>query len=92
MLRLTVQVIFRTEHVKRLVVYWPGKGYPANKMHQKPLVHGGGVSPAYSTLKNWIRILDRKEDIFSRASWSGCLADEDTDGLLVDVLEESPFH
>jgi hypothetical protein len=60
-------------------------------MYQKLLVPGRGVSPAYSTLTNWIRAFDREEDIFSRSSVSGRRPDVEIDVLIADELDESAF-
>jgi hypothetical protein len=91
-LRSYVQTIFRMEQCKHLVVYWHDKGYHADKMHQKPLARIKGIVPAYSTITNWIRVLDWNEHILRRAPGSGRWPVEEIDVLITLALEEKLFH
>jgi hypothetical protein len=68
---LYVKTIFRMEQCKHLAVYWHDNGYPTDKMNQKLLARTKGTAPAYSTITNWIRALERGEDILRRAPGSG---------------------
>jgi hypothetical protein len=48
--------------------------------------------PGYSTIINWLRWLERGEDITQWASRSGPSVDNQIDSRTVIVLEETPFH
>jgi histone-lysine N-methyltransferase SETMAR len=73
-------------------VYRYEKGESAMKMHQKLLARNQATCPAYSTVTNWIRSLERGDDIFERASGSGRRPNEELIGLIFAVLEQEPFH
>jgi hypothetical protein len=80
------------EDPKSLVIYWHEKGYPAQKMHGKLLARMDQRGPAYSTVTNWIRALDRGEDIRNYASRGGRVPDERIQTLVAEALTEAPFH
>jgi hypothetical protein len=80
------------ENAKALVIYWHEKHYPAIKMYIKLLARAGEAYPAYSTITNWIRTLTRGEGIHDHTSGGGPLPDDRVDALVINALEESPFH
>jgi hypothetical protein len=80
------------EDAKVSVIYWHEKHYSATKMYMKLLACAGEAWPAYSTITNWIRALTRGEDIHGHASGAGRLPDDRVDTLVINALEESPFH
>jgi hypothetical protein len=80
------------EDAKALVIYWHEKHYSVTKMQTKLLARAGEACPAYSAITNWIRALTRGEDIHGHASGSGPLPDDRVDTLVINALEESPFH
>jgi hypothetical protein len=79
------------ENTKALVMCWHEKHYPATKIYTKLLARPRSM-PAYSTVTNWIRALTRGEDIHGHASGGGHLPDDRVDTLVINALEESPFH
>jgi hypothetical protein len=83
---------FRMEHCKHLVVYWHNKGYLADKMSQKLLARPNGIASAYLTITNWMRALERGENILRHASGSGRQSDEEIDVLIALALDEESFH
>jgi hypothetical protein len=80
------------EDLKALVIYWHRKHYSATKMYAKLLVRAGEAYPAYSTITNWITARTRGENIHGYASGGGRLPDDRVDTLVINALEESPFH
>jgi hypothetical protein len=80
------------EQCKHLVVDWYDKGYPADMMHQKLLARTKEAASAYSTITNWIRALERGDDILRRAPGSGRRPVEEIGVLIALALEEEPFH
>jgi hypothetical protein len=77
---------------KVLVIYQHKKHHSAAKMYTKLLARAGDACPAYSTIANWIRSLTRGEDIHGHASGGRYLPDDRVETLVVNALEESPFH
>jgi hypothetical protein len=77
---------------KVLVVYWHDKGYSAKTMHQKLQTRPVLTYPAYSSIANWIRALDRGEDISVRFSGSSRLVDDRIHEAIAQELDISPFH
>jgi hypothetical protein len=77
------------EDVEALIICWHEKHYSATKMYTKLLAR---ACPAYSTTTNWIGALTRGEDIYDYASGGGHLPDDRVDTLVINALEESPFH
>jgi hypothetical protein len=61
-------------------------------MYTKLLARAGETYPGYSTITNWIRTLTRGEDIHGHASGGGRLPDDRVVILVINALEESPFH
>jgi hypothetical protein len=80
------------EDTKDLVIYWHETHYFATKKYTKLLARAIETGPACSTITNWIRALTRGEDIHGHASGSGRLPDDSFDTLVINALEESPFH
>jgi hypothetical protein len=80
------------EDAKAVVTYWHEKGHGALRIHQQLSARVRGRYPAYSTIPDWIRRLERDEDITQRASGSGCLRNDHIDVLIANALEETPFH
>jgi hypothetical protein len=58
------------------------------KLQARPLL----TCPADSSITNWIKALDREEDISMRASGSGRLPDDRINDPIAEELEISPFH
>jgi hypothetical protein len=86
-------IIFRYLIIfKNFVVYWHDKGYSAKIMHQKLQARPVLTCPAYSSITNWIRAIDRREDIAMRQSGSSRLPDDRIDDAITEELEISPFH
>jgi hypothetical protein len=77
---------------KVLVVYWHDKEYSAQTMYQKLQARSVPICPAYSSATNWVRALDRGEDISMRASGSGCLPDSTIDLTITEELDIYLFH
>jgi hypothetical protein len=80
------------EDAKALVIYWHEKHYYATKIYTKLLARAGETCSAYSTITNCIRSLTRGEVIHGHASGGGRLPDDRVDTLVINALEESPFH
>jgi hypothetical protein len=80
------------EDAKALVIYWHEEHYSATKTYSKWLARAGEAYPAYSAITNWIRALTRGEDIGGHASGGANLPDDKVDTLVINALEESPFH
>jgi hypothetical protein len=80
------------EDAKVLVIHWHEKDYSAMKMCTKLLARAREACPADSTITNWIRAFTRGEDIHGHASGGERLPDDRVDILIINVLEESPFH
>jgi hypothetical protein len=51
------------EDAKALVIYWHEKGHGVLRIHQKLSARARGRCPAYSTITDWIRRLERDADI-----------------------------
>jgi hypothetical protein len=77
---------------KVLVVNWHDKGYSAQTMYQKLQAQHAPICPAYSAITNWVRVLDRREDISMRASRSGRLPDNTIYLAIIKKLDSSPFQ
>jgi hypothetical protein len=66
------KTIFKIEDTEELVMYWQEKGYTAPKRYQKLRACVGRTCSAYSTVTDWIRKLNREEDITQRAFSCEC--------------------
>jgi hypothetical protein len=75
------------DFAKVLVVYWHDKAYSAQTMYQKLQARSLVTCPAYSSVTNWIKALDRGEDISVRASGSGRLPDDRIDEAIAQELD-----
>jgi hypothetical protein len=80
------------EDGKALVIYWHEKSCSTTKIYNKLLARAGEACPVYSTITNWIKALTRGQDIHGHASGGGHLPDDRVDTLVINELEESPFH
>jgi hypothetical protein len=92
MLTVIVPEDIPMEDAKVLVIYWHEKHYSAAKMFTKLLERAGEACSAHSMITNWIRGLTRSEEIHGHASGGGRLPDDKVDTLVINALEESPFH
>jgi hypothetical protein len=61
-------------------------------MYTKLLARAGEACAAYFTFMNWIKAVTRGEDIHGHSSGGGSLPDDRIDALVINALEESPFH
>jgi hypothetical protein len=61
-------------------------------MYTKLLARAGEACSANSTITNWITAITRREDIHGHASGVGRLPNDRVDTLVINALEESPFH
>jgi hypothetical protein len=76
---------------KILIVYWHDKEYSSQTMYQKLQARHLLICPAYSSITNWIRALDRWKDISMRASGSDRLPADRINDAIAEELEISPF-
>ena len=77
---------------KHLVIYWHSKELGAQEIYEKCCVHFGKQSVAYSTITDWLRKLNRNENILVRKTGSGRLSDPFIDTKIMKELNEPPFH
>lgn len=80
------------KHVKHLVIYWLDKGHNPTEIHRKCTAHFPDCTPSYSSVTNWVRALERGEDILTRKEWIRKSPDERIDELILQALEDQPFH
>jgi hypothetical protein len=87
-----LKINFQMEDAKVLVIYWHEQGHDAIRIYQKLSTHLAHRLPAYSTAKDWLRGLERGDDITRRASGTGRLPNDCVDALIISILEQCPFH
>jgi hypothetical protein len=92
MLRSTVKVNFQIGAAKVFVIYWPDKSHNATRIYQKLSTRLCHMLPAYSTITDWLRKVERGDDITRRASAMGRLPDDRIDTLIASALEQCLFH
>lgn len=80
------------EHQKHLVVYWHSKNKNATDIHRKLCKYFPYEKISYSTITDWIRKINRGEDIFERKTGSGRISDLQIDQRILNALNEMPFH
>jgi hypothetical protein len=77
---------------KVFFIYWHDKGYYAQIIYQKLQTRPLVTCATYFSITNWIRALDRGEDISVRAFGSVRLPDDRIDEAIAQELDISPFH
>jgi hypothetical protein len=83
---------FQMEATKVLVICWRAKGHDATRIYQKLSTRLGHTLLTYSMITDWLRKLERGNDITPRASCRGRLLDGRIDALITSALEPCPFH
>jgi hypothetical protein len=68
------------------------KGHDVTRISQKLSTGVGHTLLAHSTITDWLRKLERGDDITRRASGSGGLPDDCIDTLITSPLDQCPFH
>jgi hypothetical protein len=68
------------------------KSHYATRIHQKLSTRLGHTLPAYSTITDWLRKLERGDYITQRAFGSGRLPGDRLDALIMSAFEQCPFH
>jgi hypothetical protein len=74
------------------VTFWYSNGHKADAINDKLKDYFGATAPPYSTVTYWCRKLKLKCDILVIRRGPGRPLENDLDNVILDALNEFPFH